>query len=436
VLRKFSSWLFAGMFVALPAHAVLQIEITQGVEGARPIAIVPFAWNVPVPARDSVDEIIKSDLRASGLFAPIDKKDFIAWPNDSSQVRFADWRALGAENLVVGGVQAIGSILDVRYELLDVLRGQRMIGESYRKEPAGLRSVAHRISDRIYQALTGEQGAFSTRIAYVTVMRDGAGKPAYELQVADYDGFNPQTVVRSKQSILSPAWSPRGDKLAYVSLEQGPAAVYIQDLQTGRRDRLLDTTDQNSGPTWSPDGTKLAIVMSRGGKREIYIVSLAGRTWSRLTSVLPGTFHTEPVWSPDGGYIVYVAGLGGSQAHLYRIDIDGNRSQRISFEGKQNLKPSFSPDGKQLAMVHLDSSGYHIAVLDVTSGAFRILTPAMRGLESPTFAPNGRMILFTEEGGARRTLGAISADGRVKQRLALQEDGDVQEPAWGPFLSP
>lgn len=420
------------------AHAVLQIEVTQSAQGASPIAIVPFQWNVAVPPPEQMDQIISADLKVSGLFAPIDRRDFVSLPNEGAQVQFQDWRMLGATSLVVGSVRALGSVLEVRYELFDVPKGQRLRGREFRIPLNSLRALAHQISDEIYEQLTGERGAFRTKIAYVILKRDMRKKATYELQMSDYDGYNPQRLFTSPESIFSISWSPDGQKIAYASMENAPkvpVTVYVQDVYTAKRERLLDSPVAMSAPSWSPDGSRLAVKMTKGERSEIYVISLAGRTWQRVTSAAAGTFHTEPTWSPDGRSLVYTAGLAGASAHLYRADLESGQSQRVTFEGKQNLEPTFSPDGKQLGMVHQDKSGYHIAVLDNLSGSLRVLTPALTGLESPSFAPNGRMILFKEEGGARNMLSAISSDGRVKQRLTLQEDGDVREPSWGPFLS-
>lgn len=415
--------------------AVLKIEITQGVEGAMPIAVVPFAWSAPPPVAERLDEVIAADLQASGYFAPVDKKDFVSWPTEGTQVRFGDWRMLGAESLVVGKVRPVGTLYEVSYQLFDVGRGVQIEGYRFSPKPAKeLRALAHHISDQIYKALTGERGAFSTRIAYVVAARDATGKPSFELQVADYDGHNPKIILRSKESIISPAWSPDGTELAYVSFEHGPATVYVQNILTGNRYRLLEGKDQVSAPVWSPDGTALAVVISRGGKREIYTVKLAGRTVWKVTSALPGGFHTEPAWSPDGDSLVYTAFAGG-QPQIYQVDRDGGRPRRVSFEGKYNSRARFSPDGKLLAMVHGDSAGYHIAVLELGTGTFRVLT-RNRLDEAPTFAPNGRLILFATKEGNRGVLAAVSSDGRVSQRIPNEGAGDVREPAWGPFLTP
>ncbi len=415
--------------------AVLKIEITKGIAGALPIAIVPFETNgALLHSSQRVDQVIDANLARSGFFSTIPKSDFLAWPTEASQVRCKDWSIIGAENLVVGSIKPIGSAYEVRYVLYDVLRCTQIEGQRFRVQGKYLRKLAHQISDQIYKALTGEQGAFSTNIAYVTALRDTSGKPVYALQVADSDGFAPKTLMKSKQSMISIAWSPDGSQIAYASFENGPATVYVQDVATGKRQRLLDTRDQVSGPEWSPDGKKLAVVISRRGKRDIYIVTLATRAVKKLTRTSSANFNTEPTWSPDGKSIVYTSHSGG-RPQLYQVSVNGGTAKRLTFEGKYNTRGRFSPDGKLLAMVHGDGSGYHIAVLEMETGTFRVLTDT--GLdESPTFAPNGSMILYATRHKKRGVLAAVSADGRVTQRYQLLDGGDAREPAWGPFLKP
>ncbi len=424
------------LWFSVNAHAILQIEITQGIESAAPIAVVPFAWNVPnVPQPVKLDEVIGNDLRLSGYFNPMSQKDFLSWPTQGSQVRCQDWRMLGAENVVIGRVSPIGQIFEVSYELHDVLRCQRIDGLSYRVRAAELRRLGHQIADQVFKMLTGIRGAFATRIAYVVAKKDVKG-PVYELQIADWDGHNPTTILTSRQSIISPAWSPDGTKLAYASFEhlpRVPVTVYIQDLE-GTRERLFSTNDQVSAPAWSPDGTQLAVVISRKGERDIHIVDLRTKAVRRLTRSLGTSFTTEPIWAPDGRSIVYTDDLGG-RPQLYRIDVRGGRPQRISFEGTYNTRATFSPDGKLLGMVHGDGAGYHIAVLELATGAFRVLSKTSLD-ESPSFAPNGSMILFATRDRGRGVLTAVSADGRMRQSFSLAEGGDVREPAWGPFLTP
>ena len=434
MLRK---WLLLLVLLgfANTSAAVLKIEITKGVAGALPIAIVPFATNGAIlHSAQRVDRVIEANLARSGYFAPIAKSDFLAWPTEASQVRCKDWSILGAENIVIGSLKPIGSMYEVRYVLYDVLRCTQIEGKRFRVKDGQLRRLAHQISDQIYKALTGTPGAFSTSIAYVTALRDTRGNHRYALQVADSDGYGPKTIMTSKDSLISPTWSPDGTKIAYASFEHGPVTVYVQDVATGKRQRLLHIRDQVSSPAWSPDGKKLAVVVSRRGKRDIYIVDFATRKFKQLTRTSSANFNTEPVFSPDGKTIVYTAHSGG-RPQLYQVSVDGGRAKRLTFEGKYNTRGTFSPDGKLLAMVHGDRSGYHIAVLELETGTFRVLTET--GLdESPTFAPNGSMILYATRDRNRGVLAAVSADGRVSQRYELLDGGDAREPAWGPFLKP
>lgn len=414
------------------SFAVLKIEINKGIAGALPIAIVPFATNgATVSATQKIDEIVEADLARSGYFSTIDKGDFLSWPSDPGQVRCKDWSILGAENIVIGNIKPVGSMYEVTYILFDVVRCTQVKGQRFQVRNDQLRSLAHQISDQVYEALTGIRGAFSTSIAYVTMTKDKAGNRRYALQVADSDGFNPKTIMSSSASIISPVWSPDGSKVAYASFEHGPVTVYIQDVFTGKRERLINTRDQVSAPAWSPDGKRLAVVISRNGARDIYTVSLQTRLKTQLTYSSSSNFATEPMWSPDGESIIYTSHSGGNP-QLYRVPAFGGPSKRVTFEGKYNTRGVFSPDGKMLAMVHGDSAGYHIAVLELDTGTFRVLTDT--GLdESPTFAPNGSMILYATRARKRGVLAAVSTDGRVSQRYDLQEGGDARDPAWGPF---
>ena len=430
-------WLLGAILLSFAhaTHAVLKIEITKGIAGALPLAIVPFETNgAALSIAQRVDNIIEANLERSGYFSPIPRSDFLAWPTEASQVRCKDWSILGAENIVIGSIRPVGNAYEVRYVLYDVLRCTQIQGQRFRVHDNQLRKLAHQISDQIYLALTGTQGAFSTSIAYVTAMRDTRGNHRYMLHVADSDGYAPKTIMTSKHSLISPAWSPDGSKIAYATFEHGPVTVYVQDLATGKRQRLVHTKDQVSAPAWSPDGRKLAVVISRKGRRDIYIVDLATRGLKQLTHTSAANFNTEPVWAPDGKSIVYTSHSGG-RPQLYRVNVDGGRAKRITFEGKYNTRGTFSPDGKLLAMVHGDRSGYHIAVLELETGTFRVLTET--GLdESPTFAPNGSMILYATRSRKRGVLAAVSTDGRVSQRYELLEGWDAREPAWGPFLKP
>jgi TolB protein len=410
-------------------QAALTIEITQGVEGTVPIAVVPFGTggNSTVPPHD-VAKIIASDLARSGRFSPVAERDLIARPVETSQVRFQDWRTLGVENLVIGKVETVGADqFRIQFRLFDVFRGRQITGYSLPATAQRLRYVAHRISDLIYEKLTGQPGAFATRIAYVISESKKAGDE-YRLQLADSDGYNPQTLLTSVQPLMSPSWSPDGRQLAYVSFEKRRASVFLQDIVSGKRSEVASFAGINGAPAWSPDGRYLAVTLSRDGNPEVYTMRLRDASLRRMT--FAAGIDTEPVWSPDGKMIVFTSDRGGSP-QLYRMPAAGGPAQRVTFEGNYNASADFSPDGKNLAMVHGEGGRYQIATLDLESGLLRVVSDG-RLDESPSYAPNGSMIIYATETGHRGVLAAVSSDGRFRQRFSLRE-GNVREPVWSPL---
>lgn len=428
--RRPTRWLLlAVLLFTRDAAAILTIEITQGVEGALPIAIVPFGWSgaTALPPAD-VAEVVTNDLARSGRFKPLPEKDLLARPHQGSEVRFRDWRILGMESLVVGQVHDRGGgNLEVQFQLFDVFRGEQLIGYSIPTTADGLRRTAHQISDLVYEALTGERGAFTTRVVYVVASRPG-GRENYQLQLADADGFGARSVLNSNRPIMSPAWSADGNRLAYVSFEEGRPEIYVQDTLSGQRRRLLPAGSSSSAPAWSPDGTRLALTSSRDGNPEIYVYDLATSQLRRLTQ--NPAIDTEPAWSPDGRTLVFTSDRGGGP-QIYRIPATGGEPQRVTFEGRYNARASFSPDGKRLVLVHGENNRYSIGVLEIDTGLLQLLTDGALD-ESPSFAPNGSMIIYATAGHDRGVLAAVSVDGRVRQRLLLQE-GDVRDPAWSPY---
>ncbi len=414
--------------LALPVNAVLRIEITQGLSRAQPIAIVPFGIEGDVPW--NVADVITSDLARSGRFKVLPVEDMLETPTSGNDVQFKNWRVVGVENVVVGKVIQTDTGFQIQFQLYDVFRGQQLLGLSLPVSANRLRRGAHEVSDRIYEELTGIAGAFSTRIAYITA-NGVAEQRRYALFVADADGANQRRIVLSPQPIMSPVWSPNGRKVAYVSFENQRAEIFIQDLYSGERESVSARKGINGAPSFSPDGRKLALTLSsEAGNPDIYVLDIATRRLRRITR--NPFIDTEPTWHPDGDRLYFTSDRSG-RPQIYQVGVRRGRPKRLTFEGGYNARPIVSPDGEMLAMIHQDREGYHIAVLSLETKVLRVLTDG-RLDESPSFSPNGMMILYATEVAGRGILSAVSIDGRVRQRLVIQE-GDVREPAWAPMLS-
>jgi len=413
------------------SHAVLNIEITQGVDGSLPIAVVPFQWTGGAKLGNAdVSTIITSDLARSGKFSPLAEKDLIANPRKPEDVHFKSWRMTGVDHLVIGAVQqSSDGQYQVQFRLFDILKGEQVLGYSFSATKNTLRSVAHRISDHIIENLTGLSGAFDARIAYVTTQQKNTKKSggfSYLLQVADTDGYNPQTLLTSDEPIMSPDWSTDGKHVAYVSFENDKPEVFIHDIYTASREVVSKYSGINGAPVWSPDGTRLALTLSKDGNPDIYVLYLKDKSLKRITK--HWSIDTEATWMPDGESLVFTSSRSG-KPHLYRVSVTGkSRPKRLTFEGKYNANASVSPDGKTITFVHGENNSFRIAVLYLETGLVQILTDGPLD-ESPEFAPNGSMILYAAQYKGKSVLAAVSVDGRHKQRLGLT-DGDVREPAW------
>lgn len=419
---------FLVVMVPWQAHALI-IEITGGSDEALPIAVVPFGNDGFAPPED-ISEIINNDLSRSGRFAPLAKRDLISEPHEKAEVNFKDWRLLRSEGLLVGKIDSVdGETYQVQFQLFDVYKGKQLIGKRYKVPASGLRRLAHQIADQVYQELTGEVGVFSTRLAFVSVVNNADGTKRYTLQVSDSDGNNPRTVLQSKQPILSPNWAFDGERLAYVSFENGQPEVFVQEMRSGRRNSVAAFKGINSAPSWSPDGTKLALTLSKAGNPEIYVLELGSGTLSRVTHNSQA-IDTEAVWMPNSRELLFTSDRGG-RPQIYKVSVDGGRAERVTFEGRYNASPDISSDGRNLTMVHGSKGKYYIAVQDLDTGAVQILTETGKD-ESPSFAPNGRMILYATERNGNGELAAVSVDGRIHQRLG-ESDRDVREPAWSPI---
>lgn len=430
-IRNFSVVISVCTLLLLNNAYAIDITIEQGIENPIPVAIVPFGWSqASVPPID-FSEVISNDLERSARFDAMDFKDLPQHPSEFQDINFKDWRLLGMENLVIGQLIETGTgDYEVEFRLIDVYKEKQIAGFRLPSTKLQLRTTAHELSDIIYEKLIGVRGAFATRIAYITVNKQRDGSKNFALQIADADGHNPQVLLESPEPLLSPSWSPDGKSLAYVSFEGKNSAIFVQDIKTGKRDKVAANDGINSAPSWSPDGSRLAMTLSKDGNPEIYIMDLRTKSLQRITS--NSAIDTEPNWSNDGKKLAFTSDRGGSP-QIYEVDVRGDgKAKRLTFEGAYNARPRYSADGKQLTMVTGQDGVYRIAILDLRNGAFDILTKA-RLDESPSFAPNDHMIIYTTTGARGTALAAVSADGQVHQRLVLQ-DGEVREPAWGPFL--
>jgi len=407
--------------LALGAHAQLTIDITTSGGRQIPIAVMPLRGESTQP--QSVSEVVGADLARTGLFRLVNTVGISPTPTEPSEVNFGDWTARSAEALVIGKVESQGDRVEVRFRLFDVQKQSQLASYSYLVAPAQLRATAHRIADLIYERLTGDKGAFSTKITYV--VKKGT---RFELQVADADGFNAQTVLASQEPIMSPSWSPDGSRLAYVSFDQKKPIVVVQNLAQGTTKIVANYRGNNSAPAWSPDGRFLAVALSKDGLTQVYRIPAGGGEVERLTDS-PG-IDTQPAYSPDGQWIAFTSDRGGSP-QIYRMPAAGGAATRLTFEGTYNVGPRYSPDGKSIAYVSRDAGRFRIATMELANGQVQVLTDGTLD-DSPTYAPNGKMILYEASAGGRGQLAAVSGDGRVRQRLTSAA-GDVQDPAWGPM---
>ena len=413
------------------ADEELEIIIDRGIENSLPIAILPFGLPEGV-GELPIDMMItiSNDLARSGRFAPMSLEDMPQKPKQMDQVNFKDWRLLGMENLVLGNIKLNDTgEYDIEFRLIDVYKGTQLTGFRIPATHAQLRRTAHQISDIIFEKLTGVRGAFNTRIVYITV-KSKENEKLYSLLLADADGFNPQLLLESPEPLLSPSWSPDGKKIAYVSFEKGSSAIYVQDIRSGERRLIASNPGINSAPAWSPDGSRIAMTLSKGGDPEIFVLHLSSNTLQQITR--NRAIDTEPSWSPDGSKIAFTSDRGGGP-QIYEIAVADKRARRLTFAGSYNARPRYSPDGLSIVMIHRNKRNYRIALLDLSSGFLNVLTQT-RLDESPSFSPNGSMIIYATTVSRGTELAAVSADGTVHQRLALQV-GEVREPVWGPFSS-
>ncbi|MBU0744448.1 MAG: Tol-Pal system beta propeller repeat protein TolB [Gammaproteobacteria bacterium] len=414
------------LFLTSSVFAALELELTQGVDNAMPVAISSFIGEESI-VEDSyrITKVVSNDLKNSGRFRLVSAAVPVA-----GEANFEAWRAQKIEAVVTGQIRSTGwGQFTVTFRLFDVYNKNKLFEKEFKVKKEQLRKLAHHISDIIYQQLTGDRGVFSTKIAYVLVKRQGRIS-RHNLQVADSDGFNTHTLLVSRFPLMSPAWSPDGKKIAYVSFEGHRAAIYIQDVATGQREVLAKFPGINGAPAWSPDGRKMALVLTQTGYPKIYVLDLATKTLERLTD--GWCLDTEPNWDPDGKSLIFTSNRGGGP-QIYRVNIDSKKIDRITFNGPYNARASFAPKGDGIVMLHRDGEMFSIAYEDLKSNRVMLLTRS--GLnESPSMAPNGKMVVYATNSNGRGMLAEVSIDGRVKLLLPAG-DGAVQEPAWSPFLN-
>lgn len=416
--------------LAWSAHAQLTIEITQGVDNPTKIAVVPTGWGGSAPLPEDLSSIIAANLERSGQFDTIPRSSMLSFPATEADVFYRDWRLMGTEFLLVSNVEKRGERYYATYSLFDVLGQRKVISQAkVDGSEAQLRDLAHHISDKVYEKITGIRGAFSTQIMYVEAFQRATSDDKFRLMLADADGARPRLLLESDEPLLSPAWSPDGRQVAYVSFETDRPAIFLQDLATGQREQLTDFTGLNGAPAFSPDGDKLAMVLSKDGNPEIYTLDLRSRQFTRITNHY--AIDTEPSWTADGKAVVFTSNRGG-KPQIYQVTLASGRVERLTFEGEYNARGRVSLDGKTLVMVHQRNGVFHIAAQDLTNGTLRILTETNLD-ESPTIAPNGAMLLYATSSGGKGILAAVSLDAGTKYRLPSKQ-GDVREPAWSPFF--
>lgn len=420
-------FIFLTIIYSVAARAELVIPIIEGVDNPTVIGVAPFGYSGAQALSENVANIVSADLHRTGQFKTIEAGDMLSFPSLQQDVVYRDWRLLGSEYLVIGNITATSTGYIADYSLYDVV-SQKIVLNNAQVSVGGndLRQMAHHISDKVYEVITGIRGAFSTKIVYV----EQTPQKQYRLVLADMDGAQPQILLRSTEPLLSPSWSPDGKSIAYVSFETSRPAIFMQELATGRRTQLTNFQGLNGAPAWSPDGRKLALVLSKDGNPEIYTLDIASKRFTRITNHFG--IDTEPTWSRDGKSVMFTSNRGG-KPQIYQVTLSNQRVERLTFEGDYNAKPQVTPDGKGIVMVHRYDGVFHIAVQDLASGNIRVLTQTTQD-ESPSLAPNGAILLYATKDNRRGILAGVSLDAGVKYKLP-GKSGDVREPAWSPYLT-
>jgi TolB protein len=407
-----------------PSWSQFRIEISGVGATQVPVAIPKFRDEDK--SGQTISAIVRADLERSGAFRGIDAPGAL---DETSQPKLTDWRARGADALLAGSVSRLADgRFDVRYRLWDAVKGSDLGGQSLAVVAADLRLAAHRVADAMYEKLTGERGVFSTRIAYVTRAGGRAGR-SYALRVTDADGEGGQVALQSPEPIISPAWSPDGKSIAYVSFETGKAVVWVQEVASGQRRSVANFRGSTSAPAWSPDGATLAVTLTREGQSQLYLMGRDGSNVRRLTTSIG--IDTEPEFAPDGRTIYFVSDRGGSP-QIYRLPVAGGNAERVTFSGAYNISPALTPDGQTLAFITRNGGGaFRLMSMSLASGSAQGLTDSSDD-EHPSFAPNGKLIIYATRAEGRGVLMTTTLDGKIKTRL-LSSGADVREPTWGPY---
>lgn len=408
------------------------LVISQGADRATPIAVVPFGWQGGSVLPEDMSQIIGNDLRNSGYFEPIPRQNMISLPTQASEVIYRDWKALGAQYVLVGNIVPNGGRLQIQYALFNVSTEQQVMTGNVGGSTDQLRDMAHHIADQSFEKLTGVKGAFSTRLLYVTAERMGTNNTRYTLQRSDYDGARAVTLLQSREPILSPSFAPDGRRIAYVSFEQRRPRIFVQHIDTGRREQITNFEGLNGAPAWSPDGNRLAFVLSRDGNPEIYVMDMGSRQMRRITNHY--AIDTEPFWGKDGQTLYFTSDRAG-RPQIYKTNINSGAVERVTFVGNYNANPKLSADEKTLVMIHRQDgfTVFKVAAQDLETNRLRILSDTSLD-ESPTVAPNGTMLIYATRHQGRGVLMLASTNGRVRLPLPTAQ-GEVREPSWSPYLN-
>ena len=423
IFKKFIS-LILFSFISFNAFGIETIEISGGGTKQINIAVMPYKETAADKTNSLMHQIIAADLYRSGFFRPLDVDGLINKPSTLSEINYPEMTAIEAQVMTLGQIEVSNNRMKVNWFLVDINKKTILTTMEFSGPVAQYRAIAHKISDTIYEKITGIPGVFSTKISYIS-----KNKGRYSLNVADADGFNAQSIVGSPQPLISARWSPDGTKFAYVSFEKKKPIIYIQSLITGQRTVLANFKGNNSSPAWSPDGKRLAIVLTYNANSQIYLIDPDGSNLKPL--IQSAHIDTEPVWSPDGKFIYFTSDRGG-RPQIYKVPSSGGEPQRISFEGNQNLNPNISPDGKMLTYVMQDEGRFRVVLHDLQSGQITKITDGPFD-EAPKFAPNGHVVLYAHKINGSGELSTVSIDGVVRQSFNIHAD-DIREPAWGPFV--